>query len=106
VISALTLLRLHTVIIVSTLFFGAIAAFVYVTESAKKAAACVVALTNFEAVMDTIRTNARYSIVAVHLFSETDSGLRAKGVTITESGIAVKLNKPAPTRGNDAPIYI
>lgn len=31
--------------------------------------------------------------------SDTDSELRSKGVTVTGSGIAIKLDKQAPTRG-------
>lgn len=34
-------------VIVSTVFFGAIAAFVYITEGAKKAAACVLDIDAF-----------------------------------------------------------
>jgi len=84
---------LPVVIIVSALFFGGIAAFVYVTESAKKAASCV----ELTRILECKRLPSSHAFPSLR--SDKDAELRARGVTLTSSGMAIKLDKAAPTRG-------
>lgn len=86
------------VIIVSAIFFGAIAAFVYVTESAKKAASWVEHLQLLLPVYRLIYS-CLYFLLLLLTHSDKDNELRARGVTVTSSGVAIKLNKAAPTQG-------